>query len=129
MSSMRIKQITINRSTKLKKYETVFILDERKVQDEGKAFAEEFSSAISGAGGEMVSVTPLGRRQFAREIKKRKAGIYYDFVFNAEESFVKALPEQYKLDERTLRVQVFVYDRPENQIKASEAILQKETSL
>jgi len=113
----------------LKKYETVFILDERKVQDEGKAFAEEFSSVISGAGGEMVSVTPLGRKQFAREIKKRKAGIYYDFVFNAKESFAKDLAGKYKLDDRTLRVQVFAYDRPENQIKASEAILQKETSL
>lgn len=113
----------------MKKYETVFILDERKVQDEGKAFAEGFSSAISGAGGEMVSVTPLGRKQFARAIKKRKAGIYYDFVFNAKESFAKSFSESYKLDERVLRVQIFAYDRPENQIKASEAILQKETSL
>ena len=110
----------------MKKYETVFILDERKIQDEGKSFAEEFASMISGAGGEMVSVTPLGRKQFAREIKKRKAGIYYDFVFNTKEAFAKNLPENYKLDERVLRMQVFVYDRPENQIKASEAILQKE---
>ena len=113
----------------MKKYETVFILDERKVQDEGKSFAEEFSAVISGAGGEMVSVTPIGRKQFAREIRKRKAGIYYDFVFSVKETFAKDLPSKYKLDERILRMQVFVYDRPENQIKASEAILQKETTL
>ena len=113
----------------MKKYETVFILDERKIQDEGKSFAEEFSSVISGAGGEMVSVTPLGRKQFAREIKKRKAGVYYDFVFSVKEDFAKGLHEKYKLDERILRMQVFVYDRPENQIKASEVILQKETTI
>ena len=113
----------------MKKYETVFILDERKIQDEGKSFAEEFAAVISGAGGEMVSVTPLGRKQFAREVKKRKAGIYYDFVFSAKEAFAKALTEKYKLDERILRMQVFVYDRPENQIKASEAILQKEAAV
>lgn len=113
----------------MKKYETVFILDERKVQDEGKAFSEEFSSMISGAGGEMVNVTPLGRKQFAREIRKRKAGIYYDFVIKVKESLAKDLSDKYKRDERVLRMQVFVYDRPENQIKASEVILQKETSL
>ena len=103
----------------MKKYETVVILNDRKIQDEGKAFAEDFSSVISGAGGEMVSVTPLGRKQFAREIKKRKAGVYYDFIFSAKEGFAKDLPDKYKLDERILRMQVFVHDRPENQIKAS----------
>ena len=111
----------------MKKYETVVILDDRKIQDEGKAFSEDFSSVVSGAGGEMVSVTPLGRKMFAREIKKRRTGIYMDFVFSAKESVIKDIPEIYKLDESVLRMQVFAYDRPENQIKASEEILKKDS--
>lgn len=111
----------------MKKYETVVILDDKKIQDEGKAFAEDFASVISGAGGEMVSVTPLGRKMFAREIKKRKTGIYMDFVFSTKESTIKDIPEKYKLDERVLRMQVFAYNRPENQIKVSAEILKKDS--
>lgn len=110
----------------MKKYETVIILDDRKVQDEGKAFAEGFASAVSGAKGEMVSVNLLGRKPFAREIKKHKSGIYLDFVFSAKESFAVDLPEKYKLDERILRLQVFAYDRPENQVKLNQEILKRD---
>lgn len=97
----------------MKTYETVIILDDYNVQDEGKAFSEEFSSKISGAGGEMLKITPLGRKQFARKIKKRKSGIYWDFVFKLEESEAHKLDDDYKLDDRVLRMQTYVYDRPE----------------
>jgi ribosomal protein S6 len=97
----------------LKTYETVIILNDRLVQDEGKAFAEEFSTKISGAGGEIIKSTPLGRKQFAREIKKHKTGTYWDFVMKLSEQEIKTLPDAYTLDERVLRTQVFVYDRPE----------------
>lgn len=121
------KIVNKTRSKKLKKYETVVILNDRKIQDEGKAFSEDFSSVISGAGGEMVSATPLGRKMFAREIKKHKTGIYMDFVFLAKEDTIKDIPEKYKLDEKVLRMQIFAYDRPEKQIKVSEEILNKDS--
>ena len=101
------------RSKKLKTYETVIILDDHKIQDEGKAFVEEFSSKISGAGGEVKKVTSLGRKQFARQIKKRKTGLYWDFVINLDEKEAVKIPVVYSLDERVLRLQVFIYDRPE----------------
>ena len=97
----------------MKKYETVIILDDRKIQDEGKAFVEEFSTKISRAGGEIVKVTSLGRKQFARQMKKRKTGFYWDFTINLDEKEAKKLPTYYNLDERVLRLQNFVYDRPE----------------
>ena len=96
----------------MKTYETVIILNDRLVQDEGKAFAEEFSSKISRAGGEIIKTTPLGRKQFAREIKKQKTGTYWDFILKTSEEEAKKLADAYKLDERVLRTQVFIYDRP-----------------
>jgi ribosomal protein S6 len=112
----------------LKTYETVIILDDRKVQDEGKAFKEEFSSMISRAGGEIIKATPLGRKTFAREMKKRKTGFYWDFIFDLNEKEIKALPEKYRLDERVLRLQAFIYDRPEDpRAVKEEPALEEET--
>ncbi len=98
----------------MKTYETVIILDDRKVQDEGKAFIEEFSSAVSRANGEFLRATPLGRKQFARQIKKKKSGFFWDVVFNMNEKEVAEIPDKYRLDERILRLQIFIYDRPED---------------
>ena len=55
----------------MKKYEAVFILDMRKVEDEGKAFSEEFAQMIQSWGGSVVESNAMGRKQFAREIRKR----------------------------------------------------------
>ena len=111
----------------MKTYETVIILDDRRIQDEGKTFVEEFSSKISRAGGEIIRVTSLGRKQFARLMKKRKTGFYWDFVINLEEKEAKKLPEYYNLDERVLRLQTFVYDRPEKPVNntAPEKTIEK----
>ena len=97
----------------LKKYESIFILDIRKVEDEGVAFTNEITSYIESLGGKMVSVEAMGRLQFSYEIKKRKAGIYYDYVFELDEAKVIELKQKYRLDERVLRNMVLVYDRPE----------------
>ena len=70
----------------MKKYEAVFILDPRKVDDEGKAFAGQFEQLINGWGGTMIENVAMGRKTFAREIKKRKAGYYFDFVFEVEQA-------------------------------------------
>ena len=80
----------------MKKYEAVFILDIRRTDDEGAAFCKEFSELIASLGGTLESTTPMGRRQFTYEIDKRKAGIYFDFVFELE----------------ILRNLIVIYDRP-----------------
>ncbi len=96
----------------MKKYEAVYILDLRKVDDEGKAFSEEFAAKIGEMGGAVTETVMMGRRQFAREINKRKAGIYLDFVFEMDPAQEKNLREVYRLDERVLRVLIVNFDRP-----------------
>lgn len=98
----------------MKKYEAVFILDIRKADDEGAAFSKDFSELITSLGGNMVKTTPMGRRQFTYEINKRKAGIYFDFVFELAAAKVRDIKEKYRLDERILRNMILVYDRPES---------------
>ncbi len=97
----------------MKKYEAVFILDIRKADDEGAAFVKEFSEFLKTIGGSDVEVTPMGRKQFTYPINKRRAGLYFDFIFELEASGVKAIKEKYRLDERVLRNMILVCDRPE----------------
>lgn len=96
-----------------KKYEAVFILDIRKVDDEGEAFSKEFAELIKGLGGEMHECVSLGRKQFAREISKRKAGIYWNYIFSLSTDKTDDIRKKYKLDERVLRELVINYERPE----------------
>ncbi len=96
----------------LKKYEAIFILDIRKVDDEGAGVSSEIAALIEKWGGEMVKSESLGRRQFAYEIKKRKGGIYWNYVFTALPEKVKELKENFRLDERVLRNMIINFDRP-----------------
>ena len=97
----------------MKKYEAVFILDIRKTDDEGAAFSKEFGELIESLGGKMESVTPMGRKQFTYEIDKRRAGLYFDFVFSVDADKILAIKERYKLDAQVLRNMILIYDRPE----------------
>jgi len=97
----------------LKKYESVFILEIRKMDDDGKAFAEEFGKYVESLGGVMEEPKFLGRKQFAREIKKRKAGIYWHFVFSCSPVGANGIKDKYRLDERVLRLMITTYERPE----------------
>ncbi len=100
----------------LKKYEAVFILDIRKVDDEGEAFVKEFTGLIEKLGGVFVKSVPMGRKQFSYEIAKRRAGIYLNFFFELPADKVIGIRDAYKLDERVLRNMVIVDERPENMV-------------
>ena len=97
----------------MKKYEAVFILDVRKVEDEGKAFSEEFGKNLESMGGKLIETNEMGRKQFAREIKKRKTGIYWDYVFELDSLKCKEVRNMYRLDERVIRILIVNYERPE----------------
>ena len=97
----------------MKKYEAVFILDIRKVDDEGEGFSKELSELFKQWGGEMVESVSMGRKQFAREIGKRKAGIYWDYIFSLATDKTDDIRKKYMLDERVVRSLVLQYDRPE----------------
>lgn len=97
----------------MKKYEAVFILDIRKTDDEGASFSKEFAKLIASLGGKLESSTPMGRRQFTYEINRRKAGLYFDFIFEVDPAKIIEIKDKYKLDARILRNMILICDRPE----------------
>ncbi len=94
----------------MKKYEAIFILDIRKVEDDGAVISSEIAALVKKWGGEMVKSISLGRRQFAYEVNKRKGGIYWNYVFTAGPDKVKELKENFRLDERVLRNMIINFD-------------------
>lgn len=90
----------------MNKYEAMFIFPE-SLKDTaleeamGKAKAE-----IKKLGGEVDSTTRLGKRAFARKMKKQDAGHYAILSFSLAPEQVTPLLARYKLDEEVFRVQV-----------------------
>ena len=98
----------------MKKYETIVILDEKALKDDGGEFLAKLEKVVTGeCGGKIVSSEILGKRQFAREIKKRKTGIYLDLVHEMDPDKIDQLQDKFKLDELVLRMQTYNYDKPE----------------
>ena len=98
----------------MKKYETIVILDEKMIDDDGTKFLQSFETVLKKElGGTVVKSEIMGRRQFAREIKRKKTGIYLDVIHEMDADKVKPLRDKYKLNDTVLRLQSYSYDRPE----------------
>lgn len=98
----------------LTKYEVVVILDDRKHDDGGEKFADDLGEFVVAAGGEVLERKKLGRMQLAHPIKRRNNGLYWDVVMNLPGSQVAALKDKYRLDPVVLRLEVFLYDKPDS---------------
>jgi len=98
----------------LKKYETIVILNEKLIDDDGTKFLKAFETVLTkNLVGKVVKSEIMGRRQFAREINRKKTGIYLDIIHEMDADKVKMLRDKYKLNETVLRLQTYSYDRPE----------------
>jgi small subunit ribosomal protein S6 len=97
----------------MNKYEVVFILDPKKVDDGGDAFIAQATQRIEEQlGGKIAETTNMGRKHFARPIGKHRAGVYWDLIIDMNPDQVAALQDSYRLDSAVLRLQVFTYIAP-----------------
>ncbi len=94
----------------MRTYETIFILDPKKLEDGGEAFAKAAGAQVETLGGKVQKSVSLGRRQFARPIGKHKAGVYWDLVVDLASESVAVLKDRYRLNGTVLRLEVFDYE-------------------
>lgn len=87
-------------------YEGMYIFPEDVnddvLEDGIKAAREE----IEKLGGQVDSVTRLGRRGFARMLRKKEAGLYVVIGFQLDGDKVQALNNRYKLTDKIFRTQI-----------------------
>ena len=96
----------------MKKYEIILILNDQKV-DNAEGFASSFSEQVSKLGGSLETSKVMGRKSFARAIGKKTAGTFINAEIQLPSDKVGALHDAYRLDDSLLRIEVYVFDRPE----------------
>lgn len=87
-------------------YEAMFIFPERFKEDELDGVIKTVRAEIEKLGGEVISSTRLGRRVFARPIKKMEQGHYAVATFKLDNFRLPSLHTRYRLNEDIVRVQV-----------------------
>ena len=107
----------------MKKYEAIFILDEHLADDQGKIFADELAKYVVSQGGSMIESLPMGRKQFAYPVKKRKTGVYWNFIFEIPEDKVNSVKSNYRLDDKVLRSRIYEYFKPEKTEAVAEQVV------
>ena len=88
----------------MNKYEAMFIFPE-SLKDVEEAL-EKVRGEIKKHGGDVESATRLGKRMFARKMKKQDAGQYVIMAFKAPADQVKILMTRFKMNEEIFRVQI-----------------------
>ena len=88
----------------MNKYEAMFIVPE-SLKDIEEALGK-VRDEIKKHGGDVESATRLGKRMFARKMKKQDAGQYVIMTFKAPTDQVKTLMARFKMNEEIFRVQI-----------------------
>jgi small subunit ribosomal protein S6 len=90
----------------VKFYETTVVLDPKIGDEEIEKNIQQAEKLITGSNGEMVEIERKGVRKLAYSIKKQKNAYYVIFRHNSEPDSLKAIQNQFKLNEAILRVLV-----------------------
>lgn len=90
----------------LNKYEAMVIFSDSVKETALEDMLGHVKTEIKKLGGEVTSATRLGKRAFARPMKKTDSGHYALVAFSMEGEQVKNLQARLKLNEDVFRTQV-----------------------
>jgi len=86
----------------INKYESIFVINTDKTEEEINAIVEKFKSLIE-ANGQLESVELWGKRRLAYEIDDKNEGYYVLVNFSAKPEFPKELERIYGITDGILR--------------------------
>ena len=89
--------------SKLKHYETMFILKSTLTDEETVVQIDNIRAIIEKNGGEIVSADNVGTRELAYEIEKNKRGYYYVVYFRGNPSGIAEIERNYRINENLIR--------------------------
>lgn len=87
---------------KINKYETIFVIDATKAEEEITALVEKFKSLIE-ANGEIASVDDWGKRRLAYPINDLTEGYYVLINFKSGTDFPAELERVYGITDGIIR--------------------------
>ena len=96
----------------MRRYELMLVLRPDVPEDRIQAVLDRSTRAISAAGGQIVKVSPWGRRRLAYPIDSFREGSYYILVFEAPSEAVAELERGLNITEEVMRHLVTRVERP-----------------
>ena len=101
----------------MKKYDGFYIFAGQAKDDVLDSYIQKAVAEITRLEGVILSQEVLGKRPFARRMRKRESGVYVMVRFELDPTKVKELVNRYRLVEEVFRVQILAVDeRRESQI-------------
>jgi len=91
-------------------YEGLFVFPERLQDQEIEEARQSVVADLERYGAKLLGSRTLGRRTFARPIKKMRAGVYVRMVFEINGQEIAALRQRLKLNDTLIRAQITVGD-------------------
>lgn len=104
----------------MKTYDALYIFVGIAKDDVLDANLEKALAEVSRLGGNVIAKEALGRRAFARPMKKRENGVYVKVRFELDPAKVDELVNRYHLVEEVFRVQILAVDARREQKIAAE---------
>ena len=104
----------------MKTYDALYIFVGIAKDDVLDANLEKALAEVTRLGGNVVAKETLGRRSFARPMKKRENGVYVKVRFELDPLKVDELVNRYHLVEEVFRVQILAVDARREAKIASE---------
>ena len=104
----------------MKKYDALYIFVGIAKDDVLEAHLEKALAEVTRLGGNVLEKVPLGKRGFARPMKKRDSGFYVKVRLELDPSKVDELINRYHLVEEVFRVQILAVDERREAKIASE---------
>lgn len=109
----------------MRRYELMLVLRPDLAEDRVQATLDRITRSISAAEGQLVKVSPWGRRRLAYPIGQFRDGSYYIVLFDAPSPAVDEIEQGLRITEELLRHLVTRVERPA--ARRPEAELEPET--
>lgn len=104
----------------MKRYEGLFILNPPAKEDGLKDIMDKVQKEIEKVGGRVETTQKMDKKPFARVAdKKRSAGYYVNFIFEAPETAIEAIRTHLRRDEDVFRV-LFTVAPPAKETAAAQ---------
>ena len=104
----------------MKKYDALYIFAGQAKDDVLENYIEKALAEVTRLGGTVVAKEVLGKRAFARPMRKRESGVYVAVRFEFDPAKVSELVNRYKLVEEVFRVQILAVDERREAILAAQ---------
>ncbi len=111
----------------MRRYELMLVLRPDLAEERVQATIDRVTRSITTTGGQIVKVSPWGRRRLAYPIGTHREGSYYIVLFDAPSETVLEMEQGLRITEEAIRHLVTRVERPANARRTPEAESESDT--